>query len=366
MDERKLPWVLVVTNFLLTDQRMQRIAGSLQAHNMNCKLLGRFKNDEFLNAITPFGYALIKPLFNKGKLFYISYNMQVFFWLIRHKISGITANDTDVLLACCLASKVKRVPLYFDAHELFPDVPEVQNRPITRWIWRKVEQYCMPATAVRYTVSEGLANMYEKRYGYKFSVIRNMPLHNLPSKKADANLQTNYFLYQGAVNLGRGLEALIEIAPQLNMPILIAGDGDLLTTLKQVVKDRNLTEKVLFIGKVSPEKLKTLTAGATLGFNLLEPLGLSYYYSLANKFFDYVQNHVPQICIDFPAYRELNNVYAVASLVPNLQPKTLLRAINSALEPQNYKQMQINCTLAAKEWHWGNEEKNLINLYINV
>ena len=36
---------------------------------------------------------------------------------------------------------------------------------------------------------------------------------------------------------------------------------------------------------------------------LLENTGLSYYYSLANKFFDYVQAGVPQLCVDVAASR---------------------------------------------------------------
>lgn len=59
------------------------------------------------------------------------------------------------------------------------------------------------------------------------------------------------------------------------------------------------------------------------GINLLTDEGLSYRYSLANKFFDYVHAGIPQICIAFPEYKKLNVEHEVALLTNLEQPDCL-------------------------------------------
>ncbi len=116
-----------------------------------------------------------------------------------------------------------------------------------------------------------------------------------------------------------------------------------------------------------PEALRALTAQATVGIMLLENIGLSYYYSLANKFFDYVQAGIPQLCIDFPEYRALNAQYEVAVLVPDLAPATLAAGLALLLPGGQpgayYEQLAANCRLARAEWSWQQEEKKLVQLY---
>jgi hypothetical protein len=98
---------------------------------------------------------------------------------------------------------------------------------------------------------------------------------------------------------------------------------------------------------------------------LLENIGLSYYYSLANKFFDYVHAGIPQVLIDFPEYRALNDEFDVAELVSDLQPATLATALNRLLhdEPARYQYLAANCRRAAPQLSWQHEEQVLLRLY---
>jgi glycosyltransferase involved in cell wall biosynthesis len=98
---------------------------------------------------------------------------------------------------------------------------------------------------------------------------------------------------------------------------------------------------------------------------LLENIGLSYYYSLANKFFDYVHAGIPQVLIDFPEYRALNNQFDVAELVADLHPATLAAALNRLLrdEPARYQHLAANCRRARLQLSWQHEEQGLLKLY---
>ena len=56
---------------------------------------------------------------------------------------------------------------------------------------------------------------------------------------------------------------------------------------------------------------------------LFENNGLNQYYSLANRFFDYIMAGVPQVCVDYPEYKVLNDEFEIASLIINTNPKTI-------------------------------------------
>ena len=124
-----------------------------------------------------------------------------------------------------------------------------------------------------------------------------------------------------------------------------------------------------FRGYVRPEALRAVTARAAVGVMLLENRGLSYYYSLANKFFDYVHAGIPQVLIDFPEYRALNEVYDVAELVPDLEPGALAAALNRLLpggDAARAQQLAANCRRAAPHLSWAHEEKVLLALYTDL
>lgn len=173
-------------------------------------------------------------------------------------------------------------------------------------------------------------------------------------------------IYQGALNVGRGLEELLDALPLVDprASLIICGEGDLSASLRaRVAADPLLVARVEFKGYVVPAELRRITAQATIGTMLLQHRGLSYYLSLANKFFDYVQAGVPQVCIDFPEYRALNEEIEVAELVPDLTPATLAAAINRLLrDPARHALLAANCRRAAQVWTWEREQTKLVAL----
>ena len=169
-------------------------------------------------------------------------------------------------------------------------------------------------------------------------------------------------LYQGALNQARGIEFLLEAMQQLEgLELWLAGEGDLSESLRQMAIDLKVSDKVRFLGLVQPNDLKTLTEQAWLGINVLENQGLSYYYSLANKFFDYVHAGVPVLTMDFPEYRALNQEFEVAVLLDNLSVENVVNAIRHLQEnPDAYQLLQAATQQARLEWTWEKEETRLL------
>ena len=347
---------------------MQRICGSLARHGYAVRLVGREWAGSRPLQPQPYQQHRLRCWCQKGKLFYLEYSVRLFWYLLRQRADIWGAVDLDTALPVWLRARLSRQPLVYDAHELFTEVPEVVARPAVQRAWRVVERFIVPRAALAYTVGPALAGVFEARYGRPFAVVRNI------SRLAEAALPPappaappgGYILYQGALNAGRGLEPLLDAMVHVAGRLVLCGEGDLSAALRARAERLGLVAagKVEFRGFVLPEVLREVTRHAAVGIMLLENQGLSYYYSLANKFFDYLHAGVPQLIVDFPEYRALNDQYQVAEVVV-LTPAAIAHALNNLLHhnPARYHQLAQNCRRARQELNWQHEEQHLLDMY---
>lgn len=355
---------LCATSDLVTDQRMMRICASLHEANFSVTLIGRTLPNSLPLLPQPYHQYRLSCYFHKGKLFYIEFAIRLFFRLLYIKIDIINAVDLDTILPVLLASKIRNKRCTYDAHEYFTEVPEVVNRPLTKHVWERVAAFCIPKMDACYTVGEALAKVFSERYKVPFGTVRNMAtLKNIDLE--NDYLEPKIILYQGVLNEGRGLENLILSMQHIENAVLwIVGDGDISTQLRDLVIENTLQKKVIFLGKKRPSELQAITEQSYIGINILEPNGLSYYYSLANKTFDYIQAAKPAIHIQFPEYEALNERYNIGILVKSTAPEILCAAIQRLLtDEQLYTKLADNCRRAAKELCWENEKNTLLNIY---
>lgn len=357
--------IFTVTNDLTYDQRMHKICGSLSNAGYDVTLVGRKLSRSLPLDDKSFKQERLNCFFNKGKLFYLEYNFRLFFYLLFLSCDIICAIDLDTILPCLMNGKLRNKKLVYDAHEYFTQVPEVIHRPAVQKVWEWVEKFAVPKMDLCYTVSYSLAELFEKKYNKKFQVIKNVPFLKTNANKEDIEEGTEekFILYQGALNAGRGLVELISAMQELPLKLLIAGEGDLSNKLRQLTKDLKLENKVIFLGYKKPEALKELTPKAFIGFNLLENAGESYFYSLSNKFFDYIHAAVPGISNDFPEYIRINKNFEVSVLI-SLSTENIITAVNKLLQDKEYyNKLKRNCLLAKVEYNWQHEEKLLVSLY---
>jgi glycosyltransferase involved in cell wall biosynthesis len=357
--------ILCVTNDLSFDQRMHRVCASLARAGHEVELVGRLRAASPSLPQRPFRQTRLRCRFEKGKFFYLEYNLRLFFFLLCSRFDMLCAVDLDTIAPVWIAGRLRGAALAFDAHEFFTHTPEVARRPAIQWVWERVARFFIPRMDVCYTVGPALAEIMGAEYKKPFSVVRNLPLRSDELQGASPPSGKPVFLYQGALNEGRGIEALLEVMPRFpEAELWLAGEGDLTGELKEMTQRLQLDARVRFLGFVSPEYLPGLTRQATIGFNLLENKGLSYYYSLANKAFDYIQAGLPSVQMDFPEYRALQERYGTFVLANDLAPETLEAVIRRLLDDQAYYQsVQERCRQAAKELIWEKEEPLLLKVY---
>lgn len=353
-----------VTNDLSYDQRMQRICTSLSNNGFEVTLVGRHLKKSIELRPLPFFQKRIYCWFTKGKLFYLEYNIRLFFFLLSKKMDGICAIDLDTILPCLYISRLKKIPRIYDAHEFFTELKEVRERPFIQKIWKFIEKKTVPKFKYGYTVSESIAIEFRKRYQVEYNTIRNMPVTKVftPGLKKE-----KFILYQGAVNEGRGFEFLIPAMLEIPVKLIICGDGNFMPQLKQLIIQYKLTEKVELKGMLPPEELLSIARDAYIGIAVPEREGINQYLALPNKFFDYLHCNLPQVTVDYPEYRKLNDEFGVAVLIKDLKPSSIAFAVNNLLNDSSlYTKLQTNCTYAKTILCWENEETKLLNFYNNL
>ncbi len=356
----------------MTDQRVHRVASYIFSAGYEVTLIGRrFKNsgNPGLSGIKVRRFRLF---FNKGFLFYASYNIRLFFFLLFRKGKIIlVSNDLDTLPANFMAARLRRSKLVYDSHEYFTEVPELQGRNFVKNFWKFIEKLLVPGVDAAYTVNDSLAKMYSAKYGIDFGVVRNVPDSSL--KEEDYQVppdfrEEGFLIYQGAVNKDRGLEELIDIiSEERKFRLIIAGDGDVIEELKKTVSSQGISNFIRFTGKISPGELKTLTKNALLGLSIEKKTNLNYYYALPNKLFDYIRAGIPVLCSSFPEMRKIIDEYEVGKVVDPGNRDEIKKRILEMIDDEESRKCWINNTAnASKELSWDIEQKRLVSIYKKV
>ncbi len=358
--------IVSVTNDLVADHRVHKTCLLLSEMNYNVLLVGRKLNTS-TSIKRPYKTIRFRLLFNKKILFYAEYNIRLFFFLLFKKADLFVSNDLDTLLTNFLVSKIKQIPLIYDSHEFFTEVPELVNRRKIKKVWQFMEKKIVPRLNFGITVNETIAQIYSSKYNIPFYAIRNVPSANkfqeITDLTASFDFKTKYLLlYQGSLNIGRGIEKLIKTMKLLDdlYVLVLIGTGDIENELKNEVLKFNLSNKVIFLGKIPFELLHLYTSKAHLGFSIEENLGLNYYYSLPNKIFDYINAEVPVICSDFPEMKKIIEKYNVGISHNFENEYQLFDTIQHTLNNKElYLSWKENCKKAKKELNWEIEKEKL-------
>ncbi|MBK7221131.1 MAG: glycosyltransferase [Saprospiraceae bacterium] len=356
MTKKKI--IICMTSDWKYDQRMQRIFSALQV-DYQCKILHRPKKPKLVNE--KLAIEDIRCYFKKGALFYAEFNFRLFVLLMKERADLYYAVDADTLAGVGLAAKLKRIQYVFDSHEWFTEVPELEQKNGVKKIWSAIESWAIPGASLCLTVNESLANLFQLKWQKPFHAILNVPVHSveLPSLEP-----VFVIIYQGAVNKGRGLECAIDAMQYLeNYTLQIAGDGDLKEELENYIGSLPWKDRIRFLGKLTPDELKSQTKKARYGLNLLDGKSKNYYYSLANKFFDYWQAGIPSINMDFPEYRRFNDKYNVGLIISELNSKNLANLINYYDHSEEYAVLRANCLKHRSAFTWEKEAEKLLTLF---
>ena len=366
--------IVSVTNDLYTDQRVRKVCEFLVEHNFEVTLVGRKLPSSQPMPKLPYKTKRFWLLFKKGPLFYASFNLRLFRYLLFHKADILLSNDLDTLLANHWARKFKsKCKLFYDSHEYYCETPELINRPKVQKFWRWIERECVPKVDKMYTVNESIANLYRKEYDRKVSVVRNISDRQevkLTCTRADLGLPEDkkIVILQGAgINIERGAEEMIVAIQGVEDAVLaIVGDGDVVPLLKETVKQKGWEERVLFFGKRPYEELLQFTMLSDVGVSMDRDTNPNYRFALGNKVFDYINSGIPLFVSDLPEVGGLVRKFEIGVVCESHDPKVIAQELNQLFkDEERYLKYVENTKIAKEQLTWENEKKVLERIYLS-
>lgn len=362
--------ILSVTEDLYTDQRMDKMSLFLHRKGFDVTLVGRCYGDSPVLEKRPYKTKRLRLLFRKGSIFYAEYTIRLLFYLLFKKCDLLVANDLDTLLPNYLVSKWRKKPLVYDSHEYFCGELSVVSKPISYKVWHGIEKFCFPKLKTVITVSQSIVDQYEKEYGIRPYLVRNIPPAATPLVTATRqSLQMpddkTVLLLQGSgINEGRGGEEIVQAMQYLpDCHLFIVGNGTVLPQLKKMSAEMHLQDRITFVPRQTPENLFNYTSLADMGMAIDTDQSANLRFSLPNKIFDYIKAGLPMVVSNLVERARIVRQYKVGTIAESVTPEALAAAVKELSNPELLAQCRENCKTAARELTWENEEKVLERVY---
>ncbi|MEM7232964.1 MAG: glycosyltransferase [Planctomycetota bacterium] len=280
--------------------------------------------------------------------------------------------------------KPKSTRLLYDAHELWCDPEGAKMSHYVPGLFRlevAIEGLLARRSDAVVTVSDGLADEMEKT----LCISRPALLRNFPERpnaqvrsqepgplRDDLGISDDapILLYQGHVRSGRGIETLIDAAPQLSNAdarVVIVGSGPSVPELKERAAGSKTPERILFRPEVPLADLPRYTADATIGICPTEAPNKSYLYSLPNKLAEYVQAGLPVIASDLPETTKLCERLDFGVVFRVGDSQSLAARIDELLASKARLARHRNASeSAAHELSWNSEKLVLRQIYEEI
>ena len=354
--------IISVTNDLTTDQRVDKVANSLFNAGFLVLVLGAVSNKKHILSERKYDFYRFKMFFKKGFFFYFEFNVKLFWFLLRNKSDILLSNDLDTLSANFFVSKLKKIKLVYDSHELFTELPELLERPNVKFIWLSMEKFFLKRIQFSYTVSKSIASYYKSKYGVDMSVVSNFPHIKMINNSLTPVKKNKKIIYQGAVNKDRGIELMIQAMTYIDAQLYIVGGGDLLKKMIKYVEKLELKNKVIFVGKLPFCELFEITKTADLGLSFEEDTCLAYRYSLPNKIFDYINAEIPILVSDLPEFKNIIDSHPVGFLLKSRDVESVSEQINHLLSIPKLNWLPA-LKKAKNTFCWKNEEQTLLTFF---
>lgn len=370
----KTKFAFSVTNCICHDQRVMKMAGVVSNLGCDIIIIGRHSDDCSKNDSVPFRTKRFRMIFRSGFLFYMSFNIRLLIFLVFHKYDFLVSNDLDTLLPNFLVSKLKRIPLVYDSHEYFTGVPEIQNRPFVKWVWKSIEKLVFPRLKYVMTVSDSIAIQYEKDYGLKPLTVRNCSVKTdlmVPFSRDELKLDPDHLLLimQGTgINVDRGGEELIDaIAITDNVSLLVIGSGDKFQSLIDKTIKTGLSDRIRFISKLPWQELMRYTRSADAGFSGDKNSNVNYNFSLPNKIFDYISAGIPVISSDLPEISKILAESKCGIVISEVTKDEISNAIKKLRDNHGLlSELKQNSVIASESINWETESLKVVELYRSI
>jgi glycosyltransferase involved in cell wall biosynthesis len=175
-------------------------------------------------------------------------------------------------------------------------------------------------------------------------------------------------IYHGNMAEFRGLEELVDAAPQLppDVVVVMLGGGSARRALEERAERAGLTRRVRFHDSVPGEALRDILADADVGVVPIRAVVPNYFYSLPNKVFELMSAHRPMVAADLPEIRAVVEDNGLGLIFDPDDPRDIARAITTLLDSPEREAYARRAGAASATHNWQAERSKLLRLYAGL
>lgn len=288
-------------------------------------------------------------------------------------------HDLEPLSGAVAAKKKLKIPLVFDAHEIYEDL--AQGSPELSAKYRAIILKHQKSVDHFVTINDSIASFYDAKYRLpKPTIIKNATrLHDPVAydgrmhDAAQLSREQNILLYQGGFAEKRGLRYLVAASAHLrdDWTLVMMGWGRLEPVLRQLGEeavaashDQRATPCIAFIPPAPQAELALWSAGGTVGVIPYERVGLNHLYCTPNKLWEYPAAGVPILCTPLVEMRNVIDEHGIGWLLPEGEDSAeAIAAVVNKLQPSQIDKARAACARYMTVEGWHKYEQRLIDLY---
>ena len=305
--------------------------------------------------------------------FYLRFFISQLSSCLKTKADIYFASDFFSLPACIIAAKIRRTKTFYDSREIYTELPFHDSKPLVKKLFKVLEGFLIKRVENVFTTGEMDSQYIEKLYSLKKTyLLRNLPIIRKNIIPVDYHSKYNMpengiiILYQGIIVKGRGIDTYFKTVQKMeNLYLILLGSGEHLEFYKHLSDEFNISDRVIFVGKISQDEILNYTAGAFAGLSLIDNISINNYYALPNKLFEYVMSGLPVIVNDLPQMKKVVEDYEIGEVINHVNKDELISVLKNWIENKNvYVLRKDNCKKASLELNWENEFNKIYYLFV--
>lgn len=245
-------------------------------------------------------------------------------------------NDLNTFVISLFLGKNAGARYIYDAHEL---LPEGEDTRMKKFIWNILEKLTINKADIIITPEINRALYMQKKYKLKKTpvVINNFPVYTKTDREFAVGLKKRtglsdrkIIVYEGKIEKGRFIKEMVLCLDYLSEDYVLLLVGGILQTYKehivQVARKHNLSQRVLFYGRVEPKNMIDVLSAADIGLAFYGKDTLNTYYCAPNKIFDYIMAGLCVVTNTTPALDMVKDMQSVA-MIENINPRAVSEAV---------------------------------------